>query len=315
MKRFTTALAFLAVFTAPLQAQILYPVAVIEKRMREEPLVVESVRGSRMEVDRTQRVVLDYPDSVGGPMQIKWAKAPRDGSEFNNEPRYEIAAYELQKLFLDEPDYVVPPTVGRAVGLDWFRQYDTMAPATFRGINSVVLAVQYWIPAGLSPQGFWNESLFQRDSVYARHLADFNILTYLIKHSDTNAGNYLVYTDPSNPRVFTVDNGVAFRSAPSDRGYEWRNLKIDRLPRATVERLRGITEADLHRTLSILLQFEVRNGELVAVQPSDNMSPGRGVRRSDSFVQFGLTDAEIRDVFNRLTDLLRDVDSGKIKLF
>src|SRR5688572_13287084 len=105
MKRFTLILAFLAVFSAPLGAQFAHPIPILERRMRDDSLLVFSVRGSRMEVDRTQRVTLDYPDSLGGPMQIKWAKAPRDGSDFNNEPRYEIAAYELQKLFLDEADY------------------------------------------------------------------------------------------------------------------------------------------------------------------------------------------------------------------
>jgi hypothetical protein len=157
--------------------------------------------------------------------------------------------------------------------------------------------------------------LFQVDSLYARHLANFNILTYLMRHSDTNSGNYLVMLDPRNPRVFSVDNGVAFRSDPSDRGYVWRDLRIDRLPRATVERLRGLTEEDLHRALGVVLQFEVRNQELVAVPFTANMNDGRGVRRSDTMVQFGLTRPEIRDVYNRLTNLLGRVDSGRIQLF
>ena len=203
MRRLTLVLAFSAALVAPLSAQFAYPVPVIERRMRDDPLVVDSLRGSRMQVDRTQRVYLNYGEE--GSMQVKWAKAPRDGGEFNNEPRYEIAAYELQKLFLDEADYVVPPTVGRAVPLDWFQQYDASASATFRGINSVVLAVQYWMTVPLSPN-FWQEGLFQVDSLYARHLADFNILTYLMRHSDTNSGNYLVVVDAKNPRVFTVDN-------------------------------------------------------------------------------------------------------------
>jgi hypothetical protein len=314
MRRLTLVLTLLAALVAPLSGQFAYPISVIERRMRDEPLVVDSLRGSRMQVDRTQRVWLNYGGESGESMQVKWAKAPRDGGEFNNEPRYEIAAYELQKLFLDEADYVVPPTVGRAVELEWFRQYDASAPATFRGINSVVLAVQYWMTASLSPN-FWQEGLFQVDSLYARHLADFNIVTYLIRHSDMNSGNYLVMLDPRNPRVFTVDNGVAFRSQESDRGYEWRDLRVNRLPRATVERLRAITEEDLHRALGVLLQFEVRDQQLVAVPTSANIDEGRGVRRSDNVVQFGLTRSEIRDVHGRLTNLLGRVDSGRIQVF
>jgi hypothetical protein len=115
--------------------------------------------------------------------------------------------------------------------------------------------------------------------------------------------------------VFAVDNGVAFRSEPSDRGYEFRDLRVDRLPRATVERLRGVTEEDLHRTLGVLLQFEIRNNELVAVPPTENMNDGRGVRRSDTMIQFGLTRAEIRDVYNRVRNMLERVDSGRITVF
>jgi hypothetical protein len=300
---------------APLQAQIVHSADLIERRMREEPLIVGTVVGSRMAVDRTQRVTLDYPDDQGGPMQIKWAKAPRDGSAFNNEPRYEIAAYEIQRLFLDEGSYVVPPTVGRAVPLGWFRQFDASADATFRGVNSVVLTMQYWLQDSLTPQGFWNEGLFQVDTLYARHFANFNVLTYLIRHSDSNSGNYLVSLVPGSPRVFSVDNGVSFRSETSDRGYEWRDLKVNRLPRATVERLRTVTEEDLRAALGVLLQFEIRDDELVPVTPTTNLGESRGVRRSGSVVQFGLTGPEIRDVFNRLSNLLGRVDSGRITVF
>jgi hypothetical protein len=39
------------------------------------------------------------------------------------------------------------------------------------------------------------------------------------------------------------------------------------------------------------------------------------VRRQENLVQFGLTRAEIRDVWNRLSDVLEKVDSGRIKVF
>jgi hypothetical protein len=286
----------------------------IEQRLREDPYVILSAADTRFLGDRTQRVTLNYPDDDGGPMIVKWAQAPRNGSAFNNEPRYEIAAYEIQKLFLDEPDYVVPPTIGRVVPLDWLRQYDPEAQATFGGINSVVLVVQYWLQQ-VTPENFYDPARFEADSVYARHFADFNLLTHLIKHMDMNAGNYLVSANPTNPRVFSVDNGVAFRSEPSDRGYEFRDLRVDRLPRATVERLRRITEEDLLRTLGVLLQYEVRNDELVPVPLTANLSDGRGIRRSDAVVQFGLTRAEIRDVWGRIEDVLERVDSGRITVF
>jgi hypothetical protein len=295
-------------------ANVYVAVPKIEQRMRELPFVILSAADTRFLGDRTQRVTLNYPDEDGGPMIVKWAQAPRNGAAFNNEPRYEIASYEVQKLFLDEPNYVVPPTVGRVVPVEWLKQYDPEARETFGGINSIVLVVQYWLQQ-VTPDNYYDRNRFASDSVYARHFADFNVLTYLIRHMDMNAGNYLISTEPSNLRVFAVDNGVAFRSEPSDRGYEFRDLRVDRLPRGTVERLRGVTEEDLHRTLGVLLQFEIRNNELVAVPPTANMNDGRGVRRSDTMIQFGLTRAEIRDVYNRLTNMLERVDSGRITVF
>jgi hypothetical protein len=306
--------ALFGVGLAAQDANIYVEIPKIEQRMREQPFVILSAADTRFLGDRTQRVTLNYPDDEGGPMIVKWAQAPRNGSAFNNEPRYEIAAYELQKLFLDANNLVVPPTVGRVVPLEWLRQYDPEAQATFSGINSVVLVVQYWLQQ-VTPENYYDRARFETDSVYARHFADFNLVTHLIRHMDMNAGNYLVSSEPNNPRVFAVDNGVAFRSEPSDRGYEFRDLRVNRLPRATVERLRRITEEDLHRTLGVLLQYEIRNGELVAVPPTENTSAGRGVRRSDTMVQFGLTGAEIRDVWGRIENVLERVDSGRIAVF
>ena len=306
-----------AVFSAALGAQdanVYVAVPKIEKRLTEEPFVILSAADTRFLGDRTQRVTLNYPDSDGGPMMVKWAQAPRNGAAFNNEPRYEIAAYLLQKLFLDEADYVVPPTLGRAVPLDWLKQYDPEAQATFGGINSTVLVVQYWLQR-VSPDNFYDKNRFDADTVYARHFGDFNLVTYLIRHMDVNQGNYLISADPASLRVFSVDNGVAFRSEPSDRGYEWRDLRVNRLPRATVEKLRTITEEDLRRVLGVVLQFEVRDNQLVPVAPTENLSTGRGVRRNDNIVQFGLTNAEIGDVWDRLKNVLSRVDSGRITVF
>ena len=41
---------------------------------------------------------------------------------------------------------------------------------------------------------------------YAWHMGNLNILSYLIRHSDSNVGNFLVSVDTGNPRAFAVDN-------------------------------------------------------------------------------------------------------------
>jgi len=201
----------------------------------------------------------------------------------------------------------------RAVPTDWLRRYDAGAESTFRETVSTLILLQYWLMQ-VTPEGVWDKGRLERDSVYARHIGNLNILTYLIRHNDANEGNFLISSHEANPRVFSVDNGLSFRSQASDRGYAWRNLRVERLPRATVERLRAITPERL-QALAVLVQFEHQGLMLAPAAAGANLDPGKGVRAQDGMVQLGLTEREIRDVEARLRSLLADVDQGKIKLF
>jgi hypothetical protein len=293
-------------------ANYLIPITDIETRLREGGLAFIDYRGSRAQGDRTQRVTIQFPDSVV--LVAKLARAPKGGGVFNNEPRYELAAYEIQRLFLDPVDYAVPPTVVRALPLSYLRTHDPNVSSTFDGIESVVVVLQYWL-AQVTPDDFYDRDRARRDSLYAYHLGIFNILTYLIRHNDENVGNFLVSQAETLPRVFSVDNGVAFESQVSDRGFAWRNIRVERLPRSTIERLRSVTPERLREALGVLVQFEVQNGMLVAMPPGPNLDEGRGVRRSGTTIQFGLTSREIRGVESRLRSLLEDVDKNKIRVF
>lgn len=306
----------LTVLALPATAQdtsVLAPVDSIEDRLGSAPFEIFDERGSRFEGDRTSRVALQFDD--GGMMVAKWAPAPRGGETFNNAPRYEVAAYEIQKLFLDEPDYVVPPTVLRAFPLAWYRQFQGDASPTLRDTDAILVTLQYWL-YNVVPDDFWDEDRFEADPVYARHFGNFNILTYLIRHNDANVGNFLISKDPDQPRVFSVDNGLSFGSRTSDRGARWRDLRVDRLPATTVERLRAITRDELTRRLETVAQFRIADdGQLVAMEPTENLNRGRGIRSSGGIVQFGLTSSEITSVWRRLERLLQDVDRGRIQVF
>lgn len=299
----------------PARAQdlhILWPADTVERRLVAAPLKVLHLTGSRWEKDRTQRVVLAFPDS--SVMQVKWAKAPRrGGGVFNNEPRYEVAAYELQKLFLTEDEYVVPPTALRAFPLEWYRTLEPGAPPTFEGASSVLVALQYWL-SGVTIRDVYDRDRLRADSVYARHLGNLNVLTHLIRHKDSNLGNFLISEDSTTPRIFSVDNGVAFDSEESDRGTEWQRIRVDRLPHGTVERLRGIRLEDLRRSLGVLAQFEIREGQLARVEPGENLDERRGIRRAARVIQLGLSAREIRGIHGRLRKLLERVDRGRIEL-
>ena len=296
----------------PQDANVFLPVDSIERLLGVSDFVILNRTDTRFEGDRTQRVTLKYGEQ--DIVRAKWAMAARGGDTFNNSPRYELAAYELQKLFLDPQDFVVPVTVARTFPLDWYRGLDSSARETFGRTESVLVVLQYWL-FNVTADNVFDEERLKSDSIYARHLANLNIFSYLIKHSDSNKGNILISTDPTNPRLFSVDNGVAFRSEESDRGKLWRRLRVDRLPAETVDRLREIQYEDLERALAVCVQYEVRNAQLIRSDPGENLEKRRGVRTKDDIIQLGLTDREINDVFKRLEWLLKQVDEGKIEVF
>jgi len=199
----------------PQDATISIPAARVETLLRDSALKPVAAQGSRFHGDRTEHVLLAFNDSTA--FEVKWAVAPKGGEAFNNQPRYEAAAYELQNLFLVDRDYVVPPTALRMIPQSVFAgSAGLKGEPTFDDTQNVLVALQYWA-AGVSQDDVFDEKRAERDSVYARHLGDLNILTYLIRHRDANKGNILVAVDSMNPRLFAVDNGVAFDSPPSDR--------------------------------------------------------------------------------------------------
>jgi hypothetical protein len=294
-------------------ANILMPVPRIETLLRDSAFKPVAAQGSRFKGDRTEHVLLAFNESTA--IEVKWAVAPRGGEAFNNQPRYEAAAYELQKLFLDERDYVVPPTALRMVPQSVFAESPGLkGEPTFDGGQSVLVALQYWT-ADVTPEGVFDEKRVKRDSVYARHLGDLNILTYLIRHRDANKGNMLISADTANPRLFAVDNGVAFNSPPSNRGADWQNMRVKSVSARTAGRLRSITDSSLTAVLGVVAQFERRGDDYVATALGPNLGKDEGVRRKDATLQLGLTTAEIDGVRDRLKELVKDIDKGKIKTF
>jgi len=304
---------------------ILLPVPEIERMFRESSFDIISMIPSRgLPTERTYQATARFED--GEMIKMKYAPASKGAEEFNNEPRYELAAYEIQKLFLDPGDYVVPPTVGRCLPLDDVQAAVAKAPSadlivppapTFGEWNMGYVVLQYWlwnveVP---DPRKLNDGHRLRDDDAYARHMSHFNLLTYLIRHSDSNEGNFLLSSDPDNPRVFSVDNGVAFRSEESDRGHYWRELRLKRYPREAIERLRAYSLEDLYDRLGVVAQYELSGARFVQTEPTENLDPDKGVRRNATTIQFGLTASEIRSVHDRLTDLLEDVDRGKYEVF
>ena len=292
-------------------SNILYPIAEIEQKLEYEDFEIFKIQDARFPQDKVKRATLKWPD---GYMQVKWKRAPKGGHASNNAPRYEIAAYQIQKLFLVEPEYVVPPTVGRSMSLDEYLKLgiETQVYPTFK--DSVVFFVlQYWL-SQVSNKNVYDKGRFKRDSTYARNMQNMNIFSYLIRHNDSNIGNFLISKDSQNGRVFVPDNGLAFDSRESRRGHYWRDLRFKEFPERTIQRLRKISKTTLKNTLGVVAQYEFQKNLLIPVKHTDNLDPEKGVRISEEIVQFGLTQREIDDINDRLIELLKKVDAGKIKL-
>ena len=289
------------------------PIEEIEHKLRYEPFKVRGfIVGARFDNDFTKRATLQFED--GAKFKVKWKRAEKDGDAPNNSPRYEIAAYEFQKLFLDPENYCVPPTIGRSMPLEEYRQREKDVKPTFGKTSSVFFVLQYWLK-DITSINVYDKKRFKTDLTYAKHLGNTNIFTYLIKHLDSNTGNFLVSIYGSNMRVFSVDNGLAFGTQKSNRGTYWKDLRLKRLPGETIERLRRLKTEDIKKALGVVAQFEIKEGQLVPAEPGENLDKGKGVRQKGSVIQFGLTEREIKGVLARLENLLNRVDSGKIETF
>ena len=295
-------------------ANIKQPVAELERLLAAEPLVIAHAEISRPKAKGD--ITLKADISFGGepPLRVKLRKSEPGANSFNNVPRYDLAAYELQKLYLDAAEYVVPPTALRMVPLADFAKYSPGVERTFPAADQVVAVVQYWLNDILSIPDVYDAGRFNADPLYARHIGQLNILTYLIRHRDSNQGNFLLGKAERGARVFSIDHGVAFASDESDRGDVWKDLRVNRLPADAVERLRSVTPQLLTERLAVLAQWQLKDGNYVAVANGANLSENRGVRRKDDHLQMGLTKGEIRELHRLLTRLLQRVDRGEITL-
>jgi len=309
------------IVAGPVLAQdtnITLPVAELERMLADDPLKIVSADKSRPKApgDITSKAEVSF----GGrePFRVKLRRSDPGAEGFNNVPRYDLAAYAIQRLLMDPNEYVMPPTALRMIPVAEFKSYyhdPAAVKPTFRGADEVLCVVQYWLQNVTNPPDILDMNKFDTDAVYARHIGQLNVFTYLIEHRDSNQGNFLISKAEQGPRVFSIDHGVAFASLDSDRGTAWLELRVDRLPKDTIERVRPLTKDELTAKLGVLGQWELRDGHYVPVEPTANMGANRGVRIRDGIVQMGLTREEISGVASQVKRLLNQVDFGKVKVF
>jgi hypothetical protein len=286
----------------------------LERMLATEPMKIVTAEISRPKAQGDITLKADVAFGDRAPFRVKVRKAMPGADTFNNTPRYDLAAYELQKLLMDPADWVVPPTALRMIPAAELKPFAQVEP-TFRGSDDVLSVIQYWLKDIRVIEDVYDPPHFETDPVYAKHIGELNVFTYLIGHRDSNAGNFLISKEAQGARVYSVDNGVAFLAPEADRGELWRVIRVKRLPAATVERLRQITKEKLASQLGVVAQWELRDGHYVPVAPGANFKAYRGVREKDGVVQMGLTTIEIGSIWRRCRDLVEQLDDGKLETF
>jgi hypothetical protein len=237
----------------------------------------------------------------------------------NNSPRREIAAYALQHLFLDPVDYVVPTSGVRCVPFETWKKHNTGSRPHVRGTQCALISYSAWLQNVTLPDPLYDPERYATDGRYAYYLGNFNILTYLVRHHDTRRGNVLVSKNDDDRRVFAIDNGTTFGAFFYNWFYPptfaWRNIMLTALPRVSINRLRELKEEDLD-VLLVVVQMESDDaGILHIVKPGPSIDDDDGVSVSGTTLQLGLTDDEVEGVWERIEDLLEDIDDGEIGTF
>jgi len=248
---------------------------------------------------------------------VKWKEMPPgklDGT--NNAPRKELAAYAIQPLFLAPEDYVVPTSAAHCMPLDDYRAHHPEATATLEGTSCVLGVASVWMKDVTVPDVLFDDARFRADANYAYFMANLNLLTYLVAHHDGREGNFLVSKDERRRHVFAVDNGVSFGGLFYNWFVaNWNSIRVPALRKESVDKLRQLERRDLDG-LGVVAQLELdERGVYQNAKLGENLHPKKGVRIQGSVVQLGLTESEIDDVYQRIEDLIRDVDAGKLQTF
>lgn len=290
------------------------PAPALAERLAREDFVIRAAEGAGGGVMGALRLDLEFAEEPAA-IRAKWKATGPSGDGWNNSPRREIGVYAMQEYFLEPGREVVPPVAARCIPLDTYAVVDADAAPTLEGTRCVLGALSAWLERVEQPRDAFDRERFVRDPAYANRFADLNLLLYLVDHRDARGNNFLMSTVPGDPRVYSVDNGIAFGGVLYN--FFTAHLNEIRVPlsRAAIDRLRRVSRRDLDRLGVLGEMVEDDTGTLRHVVPGPNLDPEAGVRRTPAGIQFGLTRAEIDAVVERLRALLARIDAGDVQLF
>jgi len=268
----------------------------------------------------------------GGQIVLRAKWRPLSSESLTNDPRKELGAYAVEKLFLEPHEYIVPPTTGHCFARDDYRAVvDEKAEASFQeqGALCVFGILSYWLenvaePESAREEGVWSadhildESLFHKNGAYRKSIADLNLLTYLIRHGDAHDQQFLITKDRQRPRVYSVDNSIAFQSIKNPMllfRQDWSTIQVPAVSKRSVARLQSLSEDEWAR-LPVIEQYIKRGTALVPAPPGEVIGPpDNGLRWVGLGLQIGLTEGEIAGVRSRLSNLVDEISSRNVRTF
>ena len=247
-----------------------------------------------------------------------------------NSPRRELAAYAIQKLFLEPGEYVVPPSAPHCFPLEAYRaRVDRKEQATFRQAPCVYGILSYWLEdveslADAAEEGWFHgqhhhafdPQLYAENAAYRDSISRVNLLTYVIGHADSHAKNFVITRDSAAPLVYSVDNSLSLglkKNPRLDARHDWSNLQVPALPREAIARLRAAVPR-LDR-LAVIAELEPRGDGMAPVPPSRAEPGAHGMEWRDGRLRIGLTAAEVGDVRVRVALLLQQAAAGGLRLY
>jgi len=288
----------------------------IYQRAKEGKLAAKEMK--RTAHGTTGALVLVNLDAISG-KDIKWKfkkNVPGWVDSFNTSPRKELAAYEVQQLFLDPEDYVVPTCLAFCIPRDRFMKKAGYAAATLEGTDCVLGLASIWMEDVTVPDTLYDESRFLKDPTYAYFMSNFNLLTYLVQHRDNRVGQFLVSKDDKRRQVFSIDNGISFGFWPYNFFIEqWENIYVPAFRKDSIDRLRKIQRQDLN-FLGVIVQLELDDKGVLRAKPvGENLNPKEGAKYTDGTLQYGLSISEIEALWDRIQNVIAEVDAGNIQVF
>ena len=138
---------------------------------------VESVEGAGSGTTGAEEHTITLPD-VAGDIEFKVKLTPGSLDGINNSPRKEMAAYLIQRFFLDPQDFVVPTTFAYCIGIEeWRKEHGGKGSPNVEGLNCALGVSALWMKDVTLPDPLYDEQRFLSDPNYAYFLSNFNVFT------------------------------------------------------------------------------------------------------------------------------------------